>query len=80
MKTDVLDQDTKSAESVSVTMQAARSHAVEMEEHAQEETVGAEEAYLLLGDAEVTVSPLPLHPSRLLRSQLGHAYLSNPQP
>lgn len=37
-------------------MQAARAHASEMEEQAQEETVGAEEAYLLLGDAEVTVS------------------------
>ena len=39
-------------------LQAARVHAAEMEEQAQEETVGAEEAYLLLGDAEVTVSPL----------------------
>lgn len=37
-------------------LQAARAHAADMEEQAQEETVGAEEAYLLLGDAEVTVS------------------------
>ena len=48
-------------------VQAARAHAVEMEEQAQDETVGAEEAFLLLGDAEITVShlllqdPLPVH-------------------
>ena len=54
-----------------------------MEEQAQEETVGAEEAYLLLGDAEVTVSPivycLPASYVRMVQHQdtvrLEEAYL-----
>lgn len=41
-----------------------------MEEQAQKETVGAEEAYLLLGDAEVTVSLLLLLAHYKVRSNL----------